>query len=462
MKPFSLQSIRHIYLIGIGGIGMNGLACLLQEKGYAVSGSDLTISAYLKPLIARGAAIHTGHHADNITTDIDLVCYSSAIKKDNPEILEAQRKGIPVIKRAELLALLTQEKTLITVAGSHGKTTTTALLSFVLQDLGYQPTVFIGGVSLNSGQIAWWGQRDIFIVEVDESDGSFLYFKPDYAIVTNIDKEHLDFYKDEDDIKRHFSQFVSSVKKLTIGCGDDTNTRSVLAEYPQTLRYGLATNNCAYAENIDYSYTGSVYDAVLTRRNKTVPKIHIPLLGSHNILNSLAVLTLLDQLGVDPEKVKESFHKFKGTKRRFQVKEVVDETIFIDDYAHHPSEIRATLSSASYFHRRVVAIFEPHRYSRFSALSEEFKHSFDQTDVVVVTDIYAASEQKSKDIDMPRFCDELQKHLKKPVYFIPSTEHAALAPIIKKGDIVVGLGAGRISEVLDDVIRRFKKIQSGN
>jgi len=280
--------------------------------------------------------------------------------------------------------------------------------------------------------------------------------------VTNIDKEHLDYYKDEEDIKRHFSRFVSAVKRLTIGCGDDKNTRCVLADYAHTLRYGLLKENAAYAENVVSSSDGSIYDAVLTHAHKAVQKVHTPLLGTHNVLNSLAVLTLLDQLGLDPEKVKGSFNKFKGTKRRFQVKEVVDETIFIDDYAHHPSEIRATLSSASYFNRRVVAIFEPHRYSRFAALSEEFKHSFDQTDVVVVTDIYSASEPKTKEIDMLQFCDELQKHLRKPVYFMPKEKQETLAPIIQKGDIVVGLGAGKITEVLDELIRRFKKIQAGN
>lgn len=459
MEHALLKKAKHIHLIGMSGIGMTGLAQLLHEKGYRISGSDLKRNEYVDSLVSGGVTYMQGHRSENIVETVDLVCYSSAIKPDNAELVAAQARGIPLLKRAELLAMLTEEKTLIAVAGSHGKTTTTALLSFVLKDLGYDPTVFIGGVSLNYGQIAWWG-KDIFIVEVDESDGSFLYFKPDYAIVTNIDKEHLDYYKSEDNIKASFGKFISSVKRMTIACGDDPNTNTVASPYPSVLTYGLKKEHKVYADNVRSSLSGSLYDAVLGFKEVRINDVETPLLGTHNVLNSLAVFTLLSELKIDPERVKESFRKFKGTKRRFQIKGVVDGTIFVDDYAHHPSEIKATLSAAKFFNRRVVAIFEPHRYSRFSVLSEEFKKSFDMSDVVVVTDIYSANELRTINVDMEHFCRELGKNINKPVYFVPEGSSQKVVSLIKEGDIVLGLGAGRITEVLDEVIKGYKKAKS--
>lgn len=459
MKDPLLKKARRIHLIGIGGIGMSGLAHLLQEGGYAVSGSDLKKNENAALLAEKGIVYTQGHCSENVSRDIDIVCYSSAIKPDNPELAAAQRLGIPVLKRAELLALLTEEKTLITVAGSHGKTTTTALLSFVLKDLGYDPSVFIGGVSLNFDRIAWWG-KDIFIVETDESDGSFLYFKPDYAIVTNIDKEHLDFYRNEENIKDSFNRFIASVKRTAIACGDDPNTRSVVSAFPDVITYGLHKEHKVYADMVRSSLSGSTYDAVLAFKQKRVPGVATPLLGVHNVLNSLAVFTLLDALQIEPERVKESFCKFKGTKRRFQIKEVVEGTMFVDDYAHHPSEIKATLAAAKFFNRRIVAIFEPHRYSRFSSLCEEFKKSFDLTDIVVVTDIYAANEVTPRAMDMECFCRELEKNIHKPVYFMPGADHQQVVPLIKEGDIVLGMGAGKISEVLDEIIKGYKKAKT--
>lgn len=458
MSDDLLQHVRHIHLVGISGIGMNGLACLLHARGYRVTGSDLKQGEYLAPLLKCGVGFFKGHSAANISDTVDLVCYSSAVQSNNPELVEARRRNVSIIKRAELLAELTKDKTVLAVAGSHGKTTTTALLSHVLQSLGYEPSVFIGGVSLNYDQIAWWG-KDIFIVEVDESDGSFLCFKPDYAIITNVDKEHLDYYRDEAHIKDTFAQFIGGVKRVVVGCGDDHNTRSLLENSSNAVTYGLHDDSTVYADNIRSTYSGSRYNAVFAARQRTVEDIFTPLLGTHNVLNSLGVLTLLESFGIDPFRVKDAFARFKGTKRRFQVKEVVNGTMFVDDYAHHPSEIRATLSSARFFNRRVVAIFEPHRYSRFAALSGDFKQSFDHTDVVIVTDVYAASEHRMDTVNVERFCKELEDTLHKPVYFIPDGNRDKVASLIEDGDIVVGLGAGRISEVLDDVIRGFKEIK---
>jgi UDP-N-acetylmuramate--alanine ligase len=451
-----IASKGYIHLVGIGGVGMSGLALLLKEKGFKVRGSDIKESRNLEMLRKRGIEVFVGHKKENITPEVRIVCHSSAIREDNLEIKEAKERGIPVLKRSKLLNFVCEDKKVIAVSGSHGKTTVTALLSYFLTSLGYQPTVFVGGFPLNYSTSSWWSDKDYFVVETDESDGSFLDCFPWVSIITNIDKEHLDYYENIENLKESFLKFAYQTKELVIGWGDDCAVKQILKNRGG-INYGFCEDNKVRAKNFYFDGKFSCFDLFI--EEEYVSKIKIPLLGEHNVLNTLGVLSFFYYLKEDLKKVIELLKDFKGTKRRFQIKAKIDEVIFVDDYAHHPTEIKMVLKSARYLNpKRVLVIFEPHRFSRIRLLWREFSSCFSLADELIVTDIYSAYEEKIPGIDGKFIFEKIREKFSGIIRYIPKKELVEKVPLyIKKKDLVIGLGAGEINLLMEEIIDEFKR-----
>ncbi|MDP2922924.1 MAG: UDP-N-acetylmuramate--L-alanine ligase [Candidatus Omnitrophota bacterium] len=460
-----LSGVKNIHLIGIGGIGVSGLALLLKDKGYTVKGSDIQDTYNTKMLKEAGIEVYIGHKSENISPDTGLVCYSSAVKSDNPEILEAVKRGITILARGKLLGLLTFDKKTIAVSGSHGKTTTTALSGYLLTALGYKPTVFVGGLPLNYERNAWWGE-EYFVIETDESDGSFLCYNPWVSIITNIDHEHLDYHKDMESLKKSFLQFAYQTKGLVIGCADDPSVNDILSKV-NGLSYGFSERNRISGENISFEAGPHLldqerimgftcFDFLIDK--KFVSRVKVPLLGIHNVLNTMAVLSFFSYLGEDLAKVIELLKYFKGTKRRFQIKKKVAGVTFIDDYAHHPTEINAVIKAARYLNpRRVFVIFQPHRFSRVKSLYKEFSHCFSCADELILTDIYSASEKEIEGVNSEFLLGEIKKIFQGNVRYICREKIAAEVSLsLEEGDVVLGLGAGDINAIMDGIIHEFK------
>ncbi|MCK9615718.1 MAG: UDP-N-acetylmuramate--L-alanine ligase [Candidatus Omnitrophica bacterium] len=449
-----LSTIKNIHLIGIGGIGMSGLALLLKEKGFNVRGSDVEGGYITKMLKDCGIEVYLGHKKENLAEDTHLVCYSSAIKENNPEIQEARKRGLSVLQRGKLLGLISWDKKTIAISGSHGKTTTSSLVGFLLTSLGFKPTVFVGGIPLNYKYNAWWG-NEYFVIEADESDGSFLYYNPWVSIITNIDYEHLDYYKNIETLKGNFLQFAYQTKELTIGCGDDPFVYEILKK-AKGVSYGFGAHNKIRAKDFHYDGEFSCFDFFID--GKFVRQVKIPLLGRHNALNTLAVLSFFNHLNEDTSKVIGALKYFKGTKRRFQIKKKIGDITFVDDYAHHPTEIDAVLKAARYLNpRRLFVIFQPHRFSRVENLYKDFARCFNCADELIVTDIYSASETNHGKVDVKSLSKEIQNNFKGSVVHIPKDKLISEIPSrLKEGDLVMGLGAGDINNIMDGIINELE------
>jgi UDP-N-acetylmuramate--alanine ligase len=450
---------KHYHLIGIGGIGMSGIAQLLLRSSITVSGSDLKDSKITQDLKRQGAQVFIGHNPENIK-GADLIIYSSAIKEGNPEIIEAKRQGIPLIKRAQALADLMKDKAVITVTGSHGKTTTASLISYLLLEAGLFPTVAIGGILRNIDTNASLGEGEFFVAEADESDGSFLYYQPKYSVITNIDREHLDYYKEFKNEIETFREFVNKTKKdgCVFCCGDDTNLKNILSDYKNRyLLFGLEASSHIYPKNIQLEGLMSEFDCFY--RNKFIDRFRLALGGRHNISNALSVIALGLELGIGLESIKKALENYKGAKRRLEIKFSDRDLLVIDDYAHHPTEIRATLEATANLKRqRVVAIFQPHRYTRTQILLDEFSKSFDLADYIIITDIYPASEIPIEGISALSLVEKIKKYSSaKVVVFMPKEEIAShILGMINPGDLVITLGAGDIVKVNDELVERLK------
>jgi UDP-N-acetylmuramate--alanine ligase len=449
---------KRYHFIGIGGIGMSGIALLLLRVNSKVSGSDLKESKATEELRALGAKIFIGHDAGNIE-GADIVVYSSAIKEDNPEFAAAKKKGI-LIKRAEALALLMQDKTVITVTGSHGKTTTTSLVSCMLLEAGLNPTAAIGGILRNTDNNAFLGSGDYFVAEADESDGSFLYYRPKYSIITNIDREHLDYYKTFERELEAFREFIGATDRngCIFVCGDDKNlTDMARAHKGRHVTFGLHESCDIYPKNIAMNGLSSDFDCF--KRGKLVGRFHLALAGRHNISNSLAVIALGLELGISVETIIKSLASYKGAKRRLEIKYRDADYLVIDDYAHHPTEIRATLEAAGGLRaKRLIAIFQPHRYTRTQLLMEEFSRSFDAVDYLFITDIYAASEPPIEGVNSQKLLDLIKTSLtdKKASYYPKEKIAEHIMEIIVPGDMVITIGAGDIVKLSDELAERLK------
>lgn len=449
-----LSGVKSIYLVGIGGVGMSGLAFLLKEKGFNIQGSDLCEGSYVQCLREEGVKVVIGHKKENLPQGVNLIVYSSAVKENNPEILEAKRRNITVLKRGELLGLLSWDRKTIAVAGSHGKTTTSALIGYVLTCLGYEPAVFVGGVPLNYSRTAWWG-KEHFVIETDESDGSFLCYNPWVSIITNIDSEHLDYYKNIDNLKESFRKFAYQTKDKVFGCGDDPFVREILA-HVRGWSFGWTEGSKIRGGNFTFDGKMSCFDVFSDE--KLITAIKIPLLGKVNALNVLAAIAFFRYMDVDLAKVSKVLETFKGTKRRFQIKDIVRGVTFVDDYAHHPTEIKAVLRSAQYLSpRRVVVVFQPHRFSRVKLLYKEFLHCFSLVDELIVTDIYSASETGGEEIDIKTFTEEIKRNFSGKVSYVPCQKLKEEVPLsLREGDLCLGIGAGDINILMDEVFNEFR------
>jgi len=448
---------KHYHLIGIGGIGMGTLASLLLDQGHIVSGSDLKDNDLTLGLRKRGVSVYIGHQTSNIIKSTDYVVYSSAVRVNNPELIEAESRNILVLRRAEVLAQLVNQQTGITIAGAHGKTTTTSMVSSLLINAGLRPTTAIGGII--NGQVAYnanLGEGKYFVAEVDESDGTFLYFNPHYSIITNMDFEHVDFYKDWEGITQAFTRFINCTQKSgkVIVCGEDKRlTELVRQQNIPAITYGLSDGQDVYAARILNDGFQSSFSCH-TRKGKLGDfELNVP--GKHNILNALACISLGLELGISYEVMHKTLRDFTGVKRRFQLKGTVDEVMVIDDYGHHPTEIQATLNAARLFRpKRLITIFQPHRYSRTKFLLNEFVEHLALSDELILTDIYAASEKVSEGVGVAALLEKLEKKLGPKVIFLKKEDILKyLQDHVKPGDMALFLGAGDIYQLSDELVR---------
>ncbi len=450
---------KHYHLIGIGGIGMSGIARLLLDRGIKVSGSDNKPSKILDELKESGAIIFIGHSAANIDNP-DLAIYSSAIHQDNPEILELKKKGIPLIKRAQALAELMQAKEVITVTGSHGKTTTSSMVSYLLWKAGLSPTIAVGGIIRNIDTNAWMGKGNFFVAEADESDGSFLYYKPKYSIITNIDREHLDYYKNFGNAIQAYKDFINGTRfdGCVFYCADDNNLKDIMREYKgRKVSFGLTDSADIYPKNIEERQLQSDFDCFMG--GKFVAKFHLSLGGRHNISNALSVIAVALELGIGIEVTKNVLAGYKGAHRRIEVKYEDNDITIIDDYAHHPTEIKATLSALKNLNfKRLIAIFQPHRYSRTQLLWDEFVGCFELVDILLFTDLYAASEPPIEGVSSQALSARIKEvYPKKDVVYLPKGDVCGhIVRICRPGDLIVTLGAGDITKICDDLVSRIK------
>ncbi len=450
---------QRFHFVGIGGIGMSGIAEVLLNLGYEISGSDAKLSATTARLSKLGAKISEGHRAENIE-GAKAVVVSSAIDAGNPELVEARRMQIPVIPRGELLAELMRLKFGIAVAGSHGKTTTTSLTATILSHAGMDPTVVVGGkVGTMGGSNARVGQSDFLVVESDESDGSFLKLAPILAIVTNIDREHLDHYSGIEEIRAAFVDFINKVPfyGAAILCLDDANIQGVLPDVNRrTITYGVSAQADLRISGIAQQPFASDFNLQFRDRDLGAFRINVP--GHHNVLNATAAAAVALELEVPLEKIREGLALFSGVDRRFQKRGEAAGVVVVDDYGHHPTEIRATLEAAGQCgFRRIHVIFQPHRYSRTAHLMDEFAGSFHTSDHVEVLDIYAASEQPIDGVTAEALTERMREFGHRNAGYSGTIERAVdtIAAEAQPGDLVLTLGAGNVWQAGDQLLARL-------
>ena len=450
--------IQHIHFVGIGGIGMSGIAEVLFNLGYTISGSDVKESEVTRRLQSLGCEIFYGHRKENLKK-VDVVVISSAIRKGNPEVEAAEERLIPVIPRAEMLAELMRMKVGIAIAGTHGKTTTTSLIATVLAAGGLDPTVVIGGRLNSIGSNARLGQGEFLVAEADESDGSFLKLMPTLAVVTNIDPEHLDYYKGIDEIKETFLSFLDKIPffGLAILCLDHPNVQSLLPRLKKRFTtYGLTTQADFQAKEIAFEGLSTSFDVLHRRRE--IGRLRLRMPGIHNVYNALATLATAFELDIPFQVVQETLRDFSGIQRRFQIKGEKRGILIVDDYGHHPVEIMATLKAArTGWGKRIVAVFQPHRYTRTQALFKDFLTAFYDADVLLLTDIYPAGEDRIEGIEAKALFDGIREYGHKDVTYLPDKKEIVehLLRIVSPGDLVITLGAGDIWQVSEELVNRL-------
>lgn len=432
------------HFIGIGGIGMCGLAELLKNMGHEVSGSDLNENANTEDLRKKGVRVYIGHDHSHLG-DVDVVVYSSAVKSDNPEWIAAKIKQIPVIPRAEALSEIMRSKRGIAVAGTHGKTTTTSLISSIFLHANLRPTIVVGGRFEKIGSTALLGDGEWMIAEADESDGSFHKLSPEIAIITNIDSDHLDFYKTFENVQKAFYQFAQRVPfyGYVIVCGDDSVTQRLFEGFPKRcIFYGFSVDNDFYLKGEKSEYDVYINDWK-TKSVSRISHLSLQVPGRHNALNALGAFVAAYQCGIPVETISEGLKNFHGVERRFQYKGEVNSIKVYDDYGHHPTEVRAVLEAfkEKFPNERLVTLFQPHRFSRTQDCWHEFINCFYLTDVLLLTDIYAAGEASIPNINAKRLYDEIKIENK---FYLPNSTSKvqSLKKILKPGDIFLTLGAG--------------------
>jgi UDP-N-acetylmuramate--alanine ligase len=454
------ERMKKLHFVGIGGVGMSAIACVLNKMGLEISGSDALENTLTRKLAAGGVKIYIGHAAEQIG-NCDAIVLSSAIKEANPEIMGAKERGIPILHRSDLLAALLNGRYGVTVAGAHGKTTTSALLSYVALEAGLDPTFLIGGeVGAFCGN-ARYGKGKCVIAEADESDGSFLKFFPCLSIVTNIENDHMDYYRSMDRMRAAFAQFIEQTapEGVSVLCFDDALLRRIAKESGRkVISYGIVEGADYQAKNISYGADGTTYDLYFQGRLLRRLKLLLP--GRHNVLNSLAAVAAARFLGIGLDCVQSALAAFGGVKRRFELKGEIDGIMVVDDYAHHPSEIKSTLAAAAQKKpSRLIGVFQPHRYTRTTLLKEEFGRAFSLCDLLILTDIYAAGEAPIAQVNGRILVDEVKKNGKNEVIYQPDVKAVAgyLQNIAKSGDLIITLGAGDIYKAGEILLSGLKK-----
>lgn len=457
---FGINKSLNVHFIGIGGIGMSGIAEVLIRLGYNVTGSDLSESDTVEKLKKLGATIYIGHEAKNVK-DVQIVVYSSAVNAKNPEVQEAKFQGIPIIKRAEMLAELMRLKKGIAVAGSHGKTTTTSFLATILDKLDYKPTYIIGGVVKNLGGHAHTGDSEILVAEADESDGSFLFLNPIMSVVTNIDNDHLDHYGNVENLQKAFVEFLNKVPfygLLALNAHDKTSCE-LLKEVKRPYKIFGIDSDEKYVDKVDYlasnvEHTNEGMKFILTHEEESY-KFDIKLSGKHNVLNAIGAIVMAHQLGASFKEIAKVLPEFEGVSRRLEKLKEDEDLIVIDDYAHHPTELVATISTLRrrYKDKKLVTIFEPHRFSRTKNFWNEFVNSFAEADEVYISPIYPASEEPIQYIDSEILVKNINEKYKN-AHFLHSLSEmkVVLEKFNKTNTVVVTLGAGPISKAMRSLL----------
>lgn len=458
-EVFLLENIKRIHFVGIGGSGMSSIAKVLLEMGYDVSGSDAQKSAVTAKLEQAGARVHIGHNQDNIA-DTQAVVVSTAIPVTNPEVMAARDKGIPVYHRADMLAFLMSKQQGIAVAGAHGKTTTTSMIALMLEKAGTDPTIVIGGELESIGGSAKLGKGSYLVAEADESDGSFLKLSPQIAVVTNIENDHMDYYKTMDNILRTFNEFLHKLAPadgVAILCFDNA--------YVRNMATGLDRRYISYALDHEAEYTArnivsdgpvSVFDVYHQENFLGSVKLCVP--GKHNVSNALAAIVVGMSTGLSFAQIAEGLAMFQGAKRRFQSKGRVNGVWVVDDYAHHPTEISTTLLGARQTTpKRLICVFQPHRYTRTNFLRKEFGSVFKQADLLILTDVYSAGEQPIPGVSGETIKIEIEQQTNQRVTYIPDKNKIAryLVEIVEPGDLVMTMGAGNIYQVGEELVEKL-------
>jgi UDP-N-acetylmuramate--alanine ligase len=446
-----LHKKHKIHFVGIGGIGMSGIAEVLLNQGYSVTGSDLHDSEATARLRALGARVFVGHEEANLAVNSTVVVVSTAVKYSNPEVLEARRRQIPVIPRAEMLAELMRTKYGVAVAGSHGKTTTTSMIAHVLSAAGLDPTMVIGGRVRSLGTNAKMGQGEFMVAEADESDGSFLFLAPTIAVVTNIDREHMDYHQTMERLTESFLNFVNKIPfyGLAVLCLDNPQVQTLFPKVKKRcVTYGLSADADFTAQELKMS--GSGVEFAVVHRGRSLGTINLRLLGRHSATNALAVVAVAQELEIPFARVAEALAEFTGIHRRFEVKGEAGGVMVIDDYGHHPAEVRATVGAIrDSWKRPLTVVFQPHRYSRTQDLFDDFVTAFDGADRLILTDIYAAGEDAITGVSSESLYHAIRKQGHLEVRYIAARDDVipALRESSKEGDIVLTLGAGDVYKI---------------
>jgi len=455
-----LGKTKHIHFVGVGGIGMSGIAELLVNLGYSVSGSDLKDSRVIKRLADLGIKVFNGHRAENIE-GADVVVYSSAVSSGNPEIMEARERGVPVIPRAEMLAELMRLKYGIAVAGAHGKTTTTSMIASILTAGGLDPTVVIGGrLDIWGGSNAKLGQGDVLVAESDESDGSFMLLSPAVAVVTNIDLEHVDHYGSMENIRETFTGFINKIPfyGTAILCLDNQEIQNILPLIKKRhITYGMTSQADIKARDIKKGQFDMDFEVV--NRGKSMGRVRVNMPGAHIVLNSLAAISVGLEFEMEMDDIRKGLAGLGGLERRFQVKGEKNGVMVIDDYGHHPAEISATLETARecWQENRLVVIFQPHRYSRTKALYDRFVIAFNHADILVIAPIYPAGEKPIEGVDSTWLYHGIKEHGHKDVFLGSSHDDILriILDVVKPGDRVITLGAGDVFRIGEELLEKI-------
>jgi UDP-N-acetylmuramate--alanine ligase len=458
------RKVKKIHFVGIGGIGMSGIAELLLNLGFDVSGSDINESPIVEKLIRLGADVHMGHSTVNLK-DADVLVYSSAVHKENPEIQAALERNIPVIRRAEMLGeLIAVKETSIGIGGTHGKTTTSSMIGTVLSEGKLDPTLVVGGLVKTIDSNAKLGQGDLIVVEADEFDRSFLALRPTISIITNIELEHTDCYKDLDDLKQAFIQFANSAPfyGAVIACADSPALMEIIHEIKRpVITYGLSKDADIRATNICFNETQTVYTLWEHEHENGTIKLNVP--GEHNVVNSLAAIALGMEMGLKIDTIAKGLEAYHGVRRRFEIKGISNDIMVVDDYAHHPTEVTATLQAAREgWDRRIVSVFQPHLYTRTQVFYKEFAQAFSASDILIVTDVYPAREEPINGVSGAMVSNAARKAGLEHVHYIPNLDDIAshLDQIVQPGDMVITIGAGTIWRYCESYFEHLKTLEA--